>query len=356
MSASITGLSDAGLTTRLLADSTSLKSRMDQLTAESASGLVSSTYSGLGSGGRVSLDLNPVIAAAQAEQTNISVANTRLSVTQNAMSQISAIASQFYTSTLSLTSQTSSEVDTVAVQAQQALQQVASLLDTQDGGVYVFAGQDTANPPVPDPENILNSNFVTQIQSAVAGLAANGGAATAAATLAAAEAPANSPFSATLGTQQATVQLAPGQTIPVGIIANQNATAVQTGTSTTGSYIVDLMRSLATLASLNGGQASLGQPFQDLLQDSTTSLTGVISAMATDTATLGSTQDELTSINNGLTSTVNALTTQVSDVQDVDMTTTATQLSQVQTQLQASYKLIADLSNFSLVTFMSSTA
>ena len=45
-----------------------------------------------------------------------------------------------------------SAVDTIAASARDALGQVAGLLDTQDGGVYVFAGQDTANPPVPDPQ------------------------------------------------------------------------------------------------------------------------------------------------------------------------------------------------------------
>ena len=55
-----------------------------------------------------------------------------------------------------------SAVDTIAASARDALGQVASALNTQDGGVYVFAGQDTANPPVPG--NILTSDFFTADQ------------------------------------------------------------------------------------------------------------------------------------------------------------------------------------------------
>ena len=77
------------------------------------------------------------------------------------------------------TASTVSEVDTIAASARDALSQVAGLLDTQDAGVYVFAGQDTGNPPVPNPNNILTLGFYTQINSSVSafnGVAPNGAA------------------------------------------------------------------------------------------------------------------------------------------------------------------------------------
>lgn len=64
----------------------------------------------------------------------------------------------------------SSEVDTIAASARDALSQVAGLLDTQDAGVYVFSGQDTGNPPVPNPDNIADGTagtFFGQIQADV---------------------------------------------------------------------------------------------------------------------------------------------------------------------------------------------
>ncbi len=56
------------------------------------------------------------------------------------------------------------------------------MLDTKNGDVYVFGGQDSANPPVPAPDDILSSGFYTQINTAVSALSTNGAAATAAAT------------------------------------------------------------------------------------------------------------------------------------------------------------------------------
>ena len=92
--------------------------------------------------------------------------------------------------------------DSTAVWARDSLRQVADLLDTKDGDSYVFAGQDSANPPVPQPDDILSSGFYSQIAASVGQLAANGASATAAATLATASSNAagTSPFSASLRT------------------------------------------------------------------------------------------------------------------------------------------------------------
>jgi flagellin-like hook-associated protein FlgL len=46
------------------------------------------------------------------------------------------------------------------------------------------------------------------------------------------------------------------------------------------------------------------------------------------------------------------MTTQVSTSEDVDMAATLSQLSLVQTQMQASYQLIATLSGLSLAKFL----
>ena len=121
-----------------------------------------------------------------------------MQVTQTAMTQIQQIAATFVADIPNLNGLESTEVDSVAAQANAALQQVADLLDTQDGSSYVFGGQDSANPPVPSPDNILTSGFYTQINAAVAGLSTNGASATTAATLAIASSNATgtSPFSA----------------------------------------------------------------------------------------------------------------------------------------------------------------
>jgi flagellar hook-associated protein 3 FlgL len=323
-----------------------------------SSGLVSQTYAGLGSQAGLALDLNPQLSALQTYQNNIGQATGSMGLTQTAMTQIQQIAATFAGDIPNLSSIDSSEVDSVAAQAKAALQQVADLLNTQDAGNYVFAGQDTGNAPVPSGDAILSSGFYTQINAAVSALSANGASATAAATLATASSNAagTSPFSAYLSQpvasiSAAVVQTGQGGTVQTGLLASANSVAVSGGTSTTGSYMRDLMRSLATLGSLSSSQVN-DPGFGALVQDTGTSLNGVVNSMAVDVGVLGNTQASLTATQSQLSDTATALTGQLSSIQNVDMAATLSQLTAVQTQLQASYRLITGENSLSLLNFL----
>ncbi len=357
---SATGQSDAGWMSNLIGDAATVRQHLETLTNQASTGLVSSTYAGLGSGAAVSLDLNPELANLTTWQNNINQVTGSMQVTQTAMTQLQSIASNFYSQVNSLSSADASSVDVLAAQAQAALQQVAGLLDTTDGNTYVFGGADSTNPPVPDPDQILTSGLYSQINGEVGGLAANGAAATAAATLATASSNAagTSPFSvymsqpaATLQAATPVVQVGQGQMVQVGLLASANSAVTSTGSSTTGSYMRDLMRALATIGSLSSSQVS-DSGFQGLVQDTSSSLQGVISAMAGDAGVLGNTQTALTATQTQMSDTATALTTQVSGAQDVDMAQTLSNITLVQTQLQASYQVIAGMENLSLVKFL----
>jgi flagellar hook-associated protein 3 FlgL len=281
-----------------------------------------------------------------------------MQVTQSAMTQIQQIAATFVADMPKLNSVTANEIDSTAADARSSLTDVANLLDSTDGNTYVFGGLDTANPPVPDPDNILSSGFYTQINGAVSTLTTNGAAATIASTLATASSNAagTSPFTTYMSQTPSipVVQTGEGGTVQTGLLANANSVAVSGGTSTTGSYMRDLLRALATIGSMSSSQS--GDPnFTALVQDTTTSLNGAVSAMATDVGVLGDNQTTLTNIQTQLTQTSTALTGQVSAVQDVDMATTLSNLTATQTQLQASYRLISNATSLSLVTFLPAT-
>lgn len=346
----------------VLSDSAAVKQQLDTLTDQAGSGYIASTYAGLGSGTSTALALSPVIADQQTWQNNIAAATGQMQVSQNALSQISTIASNFYAQIPNLNGLDASEVDDVASDAQSALQQVASLLDVTDGTTYVFAGQDTANPPVPDPNDILNSGFYTQIQQAVAGLSANGGAATTAATLAIASSNAagTSPFSTALSQPASalagflpTVSTGPGQQATVGILASANASATSAGVpaTSTGSYIRDILCSLATLGSLSSSQVN-DAGFAQVVASVGTCLGGAITALNQDAGDLGNQQTALQTQSTGIADASTALQAQLAGAQDVDMASTLSHLTQTQTQLQASYELIAGLQSMSLIKFL----
>ncbi len=368
-----TGPSDNGMMSGLISNASTVRQHLDQLTNQASSGLISNTYAGLGSGAAVSLDLRPQITAMQTWQNNVDASTGRTGVAQTAMTQIQSIASNFYAQLNNVDSTNTSEVDSIAATARDALNQVAGLLDTQDGGVYVFAGQDTANPPVPDPNNMLTSGFYSQINAAVTGF--NGmppndaaGVATATFNVAMSNVAGTSPFSlymsqpaATLLTQLPTVRVGQNQSQPVGLLASANTlipASVSAGPAitggpptTTGSYMRDVLRALATIGSLSSSQANV-PGFQDLVQDTRTSLSGAVSALGEDAGVLGNIQSSLTATQTSLADTHAALTAQVSSAEDVDMAATLSQLSLVQTQMQASYQLIAGMSGLSLAKFL----
>jgi flagellar hook-associated protein 3 FlgL len=228
MSGAVSGfaaLSSYGLLGRLTADGATVRQRLDTLTDQASTGKIARSYAGLGAGARISLNLNPAVTHQATLQTGIDQATVRMQVTQTAMTQIQQVASDLYAKLNDLNGLNASQVDSVAAWARDGLRQVAGLLDTKDGDSYVFAGQDSANTPVPQPDDILSSGFYSQIAASVGQLATNGASATAAATLATASSntAGTSPFSASLSKpaaalagQRSTVPVGEGQTEPVG--------------------------------------------------------------------------------------------------------------------------------------------
>jgi flagellar hook-associated protein 3 FlgL len=351
---------DYGSMTQLVANTDSAYSLVTKLTDQASGGLISTSYAGLGAGAGTSLSLRPELNKLSAWQSNIDSATGTIGVEQTALSQISSIASDFYTKVESLNGISADEMPTVAADAQQALQQVANLLDTQDGGVYVFAGQDSSNAPVPDPDNILTTGFYTQISTTISDLASNGAAATTANTLAIASSndSGTSPFSAALSQPadelsdyQQTVQVGENSTVAISILASTNSYVASTGTSTTGSYMRDIMRALATIGSLSSSQVS-DSGFDDLVDDTATSLQNAVTALNQDAGVLGDQEAQLSTTQTTLADVSTSMQSQVSNAEEVDVAQVSIQLSDAQTQLQASYELVSAMKGLSLAAYL----
>jgi len=328
---------------------------INTLTSEVSSGYISTDYAGLGTGTSAALYLTGALALNTTQQANAASAGTVQQVTQTALGQIQTLVSGVYNQLLGVGTSTGVGMATIAAGANDALSQIASLLDTKVAGIYVFAGQDSTNPPVPDPSTITSSAFYTAIQTAVAGLSTNGAASVLSQALTIASPGGTSPFSATLeaSNQPATVDLGTGESVQVGMLADQNTNAVSagTGTTSTGSYMRDIFMSLATLGSM--GAANTDQaPVQGLISGIETTLNGASLALNTDIGGLGVRQDTITSAQTELSGVATTLTTQLGTLQDADQATVATQLSTAQTQLQASYSVVAALGQLTLAKYL----
>jgi flagellar hook-associated protein 3 FlgL len=356
MSTTLSSVTDFGTLNQIVDATAGIKQNINQLTAETSSGYLASSYAGLGGAAAPALDLSAQIAATTQLQTNTQSAATLQQAAQTALGQIESVASNFATQANQLQTLPNS-APTVAAAAQDALRQVAGLLDTEVGGIYVFAGQDSATPPIPNPDNISQSAFTTAIQNAVANLTTNGAAATTASTLAIASPGGTTPFSATLESAgaQSEVDIGGGVRVALAPLANSNSNAQSAGagTTSTGSYTRDILMSLATLTGLTPTQTESAN-FPAFIQNTVTTLNGAVSAINTDIGALGDRQDQVTTAQTDLGDTNTTLQTQLSNLQDADLTTVATQLSQAQTQLQASYQILSSLSTLTLARFLPS--
>ena len=351
----ISPATDIGTLNTVLYNTSLTSQSISTLSAEGSTGLLSSDYAGLGASAGAALDLSDQLALNTASQANATQAATTSQVAQTALGQLQTLASSFASQLLSPSASTQAALPTLAASAQSALQQVANLLDTKVGDVYVFAGQDSTTPPIPDPDTITQSAFATAIQTAVANLGTSGAATVQSQVLSAAGPGATSPFSATLEASNAAAvaDLGDGQTVQTSVLADQNSNAVSagTGTTSTGSYTRDILLCLATVASLGTANASDTQ-VQTLLSNTQTTLTNANTALNTDIGALGTRQQTITQAQTDLTSTATALSAQLGSLQSADTATVATQLSNAENQLQASYKIISELQSLSLAKYL----
>lgn len=360
MGTTISGTSGFGTASRLVADSRQIRNQMDTLIRQASTGRAGDTYAQLGANAPTSLAVRPTMARFEAYQANIDAASGRIELTLSTLKQVSDIASRFRAQTNNLNGLNKSDVDTIAGSARDALKQVAGLLNTRDGSVYIFAGQDGANPPIPAGDDIVSGGYFTAISTAIGNLGAAGGAATIAATFAIAQSNAagTSPFStalsqpaSALANSRTVVRSGDNTTEPTGILASTNADVASLGTATTGSYIRDILRGLATLGALSSGQIT-NAGFADVVADVRTSLADAVSSLSSDSGVLGDRQTALAASKSTLADMTTALQAQVAGAEDVDMAATLSKLTAVQSQLQASYQLIASLQGLSLAKYL----
>ncbi|MDD2877268.1 MAG: flagellin [Acidiphilium sp.] len=357
MSGAISGLTGGsyGLMQQLIADSSATYAKLDQLTMQSSTGYVAGTYAGLDTATTGSaagaLSIAPQVAAINNTVSNLNTVAGQMGVQQSAITTISQIATTALSQFQSVSALTPQSMTTAASTARQALVQISSLINTKDGQTYLFGGQNSGSAPVPNASNITSSSFYTNIQSAVANLSINGANTTTSNVMSAAQT--NSPFNAPIGSSTGLPQVAGagGAMITIGIAATANAFVTASGGNTTGGYMGDIMTSLAAIANLSPSQIG-GAGFAAFAANTIGTMTNALNSMALDAGVLGNNQALLATQATNLQQTSTALSTQLANFDQVNMTSTLANLSATQTQLQASYQLIAAMKTMSLTQYI----
>lgn len=358
MSTSIGQYGQVGSALILAAGIKQMAESQETLSWETSAGTLSETYAGLGSSRSSALSLTPKITQIESYQSNVSSAQSSLTITASALSQIVSMAQTLDSNILSISGTTTSTAVTgVADEAQTALTDLATTLNTSDGTGYVFAGQASTAPPIKDTSTISSGTLATEISSIVSSLSTSG--ATSVMEQATAAAGNNtssvSVFSSNLsvtGTDatslQKSVLTGSDSATELGVVATQGTDSSSTST---GSPIRDLMRDMMIASSLSGMSSSTSG-YSDLVSQLHSSLQTTISQITNMETSVGVTQDALTTRSTLLTNMKSMLTTQLGDSRDADLATVATQTSALNTRLQASYTLISDMKNMSLASYL----
>ncbi|MFM7609928.1 MAG: flagellin, partial [Alphaproteobacteria bacterium] len=243
----MTGIS---LTGRIDLNAIVLRERLTQLGEQVSTGRKGSSYTVLNTDAPRSMDLRGEISRREAYQNTIQQTLAKVRVTQDVLDRIGAIAERFTANTAKLMGATKpEEIQIQAGQARAALVEVASLLNEQYNGEYLFGGSNTKEPPIPNAQGILQSGMVDGIKTAVASLTSTNAATVLDNTkdLAQSDAYGTTPFSPFLSTKRGWAVSTP---FAVGdmIVSNGNiyrATAAGTSATTgvgpagTGTGIVD---------------------------------------------------------------------------------------------------------------------
>ncbi|HEY8610457.1 MAG TPA: flagellin [Roseomonas sp.] len=350
----------SGALARLVAQSASIKSQIEVLTAQSADGRRGTYYGDIAGDARRAISLRAEIDRRETHATAIGRSLGRTGAAQEALERLSAIAEDFLSQAGKITTADSTRITALASNARQAIGEVAGLLNEQHAGEYLFGGADSVNPPIPDPAGIMGTDMATDIAAAVGTLAAGNSAAVLAATLAAATnvTAGETPFSdysldpsRGLAEARPTTLTGDGEQVGTGLFANRNAAASTEG-SEAGGWSRDLLRGLMTLASLTAGKTAAGQDFDAIVASVTGSLKSAMNALGEEAGALGLSETRLESARTRHSEMQVTIESQLADVEEVDLATTLTALQDTQTRLQASWQALSMLSRLSLTDFL----
>ncbi len=327
------------------------------LTSQATSGLVSPGVAGLGEVTGTVLDLQPQSVQLKAYVNNATLAGVRLQTAQTAMTSISSLAATLATSLTQLSTESGSSLTTaissIAALARSALGGLPSILNTKSGDTYVFAGVDGTVAPVVDPSSVTTGALSSGIANAVSGLAANGVSATLASIVSAVSN--NSIFSPDLSISPAppaaSIDVGFGQSAITGIPATSGQGMAAPSSTSTGSSVNDLVAVLSAVSSLSSLNAADPQ-LSALVSGLRTMLGGARTGLSAMTSTLGVSQQQVKAVTATNAALSDVLTSQMAGLTSVDLPTVATQLTETQNQLMASYEIISDLKGMSLAAYI----
>lgn len=300
------GVSSYGLTSMILDSATRLQTAVAETEVQEASGLVGETYGALGSQAGQYLSFENEVSQAQTYVDNASTANDRVQAMYSAVGDMISLLTSLRSTIDGAISD--NETSTTASDAQGVLSELASLMNTQQAGLYLFSGGSTTTAPV----DVSSASYTLSATGTLADTSYYKG-----------------------DDYQASVTISGDETIAYGVTADNSA-------------FEEALRVANTVAHIDTSSGSATTALQDAYDLATSAMT----ALSDIQGELSITSGRLEDAKEEQTIYMSFVQNLADDISNVDTADVAVRVSSYQTQLEAAYSAIAEMEKLSLVNYL----
>jgi flagellar hook-associated protein 3 FlgL len=339
------------LANSLVAPVMQAQSQLTSAMTEESTGQYANLGLQLGDQSGYELSLKEQVGQLQTLTTGNSVVSTSLSTAQNALTAIQTTA-QAALNDLAAWTPTGDSGPSLQSLGQSGLEALISGANTTSGDQYVFGGINSATAPISDyystPTSAAKTAIDQAFQTTFGVLPSDPGAANISASDM--QSFLSGPFAAlfqgaswstdwsSASSDNTSATIAPGQTVTTSTNANQPG--------------FQQLAQAYTMLSEFGGSALSSDAQQAVATAASSLVSQGVNSMINTQADLGSSQSAVTSANNSMSAQLTIVQDQLGNLDNVNSTTTATEISALTNQIQMAYELTSRLQTLNLAQYL----
>ena len=289
---------------KMISDAMRVQSVMAEKQVQESSGIISSDIGGYGSDAQHVVNLQVSVTRAQSYIDAATLADSKVQVMYSAVGSMTDIITQLRSQLSAASTGSSTEATSVISSAQQLLEEMGSIMNTQYDGQYVFAGGKTDTAPVD----------LTGFSSGTGSLAT-----------------ADSSYYG--GDDEiASVRVGAGETVSYGVTADNSAFE----------EVMRVLKFVANSTSLSSADISSALDLASTALDDTAAVQAKLSSAASSIETASARQSDYKSYAETLSS----------DLTSVDVAAVTAELSTYEAQLTASYSALGKILSLNLSSYL----
>ncbi len=289
---------------KMIADALRVQSVMAEKQTQESSGLISTDYGGYGSDAQHVVNLQVSVTRAQSYIDAATLADSKVQVMYSAVGSMTDILTQLRSQLSAASTGSSTETNSVISSAQQMLEEMGSLMNTQYDGQYVFGGGKTDTAPVDLSSFSAGAGSLTTADTSYYG-----------------------------GDDEiASVRVAADQTVSYGVTADNSAFE----------EVMRVLKFVANSTSLSSSDISSALDLASTALDDTAAVQAKLSNAASSIETASARQTDYKSYAETLSS----------DLTSVDVAAITAQLSTYESQLTASYSALGKILSMNLASYL----